>query len=77
MVTLGRDEAAKRTHRRPLSAAGPRGRRPTVFEPSAWRRESRRQYALERERAGTAEVELAGVGRLERGWLRVRYGRPG
>jgi hypothetical protein len=47
-----------------------------VFEPSTWRRESRRQYATERERAGAGPVVPVAGPWLVRGWLRVRYGRP-
>ncbi len=49
---------------------------PPVFEPSTWRRESRRQYAAERERAGAGPVVPVAGPWLVRGWLRVRHGRP-
>lgn len=80
VVTLGRGDAAQRAHPRPLSAAGPR-QRPGAVAPrelSAWRRESRRRYAQEREeREAAAAVPPAVNGPvLVRAWLRVRHGRP-
>ncbi|HEY3735693.1 MAG TPA: J domain-containing protein [Streptosporangiaceae bacterium] len=41
-----------------------------------WRWESRRQYATDRERAGTGPAVPMARSWLVRGWLRVRYGRP-
>jgi hypothetical protein len=79
VVTLGRGDRARPAHGRPVGAAAPRERagRPAVFEPSSWRRESRRQYAAERERAGAAPEQVVSGWWLARGWLRLRYGRPG
>lgn len=79
VVTLGRGDGARSAHGRPVGAAAPRERagRPPVFEPSSWRRESRRQYAAERERAGAAPERVVAGWWLMRGWLRLRYGRPG
>jgi hypothetical protein len=76
VVLLGRGEAARVAHPRPVSAAGPRVRegQPPVWQPSAWRRAGRRAYAAGR--AWPEPVPVAGSW-LVRGWLRVRYGRPG
>jgi hypothetical protein len=78
VVMQGRGSAGKH-YPRPAGADAPRARAggPPVFEPSAWRRESRRQYATERERAGAGPAVPAGGPWVVRGWLRVRHGRPG
>jgi hypothetical protein len=79
VVMQGRGDRARSAHGRPVGAAAPRERagRPPVVEPSSWRRESRRQYAAERERAGAAPERVISGWWLVRGWLRLRYGRPG
>jgi hypothetical protein len=76
VVTLGRGQEGKHYPRPAGADAEQRASRPPVFEPSTWRRESRRQYAADRERAGAGPVvPVAGLW-LVRGWLRVWYGRP-
>jgi hypothetical protein len=51
MVTLGCSDRRRRAHPRPLSAAGPRqqpGRSGLEYEPSHWRRETRRRFDAQR-----------------------------
>jgi hypothetical protein len=76
VVLLGRGAGGRVAHPRPVSAAGPRRAedRPPVFQPSTWRRAGRRAYAADR--AWPEPVLVTGPW-LVRGWLRVRYGRPG
>jgi hypothetical protein len=76
VVTLGRGQEGKHYPRPAGADAQQRASRPPVFEPSTWRRESRRQYATERERAGARPAAPVAGSWLVRGWLRVRYGRP-
>jgi hypothetical protein len=76
MVTLGRADRHQKPHPRPLSAAGPHREHGAekMFDPSAWRRESRRRRHSQREdRAASVPVS---TGMLARGWARVRYGWP-
>jgi hypothetical protein len=77
VVTLGRGTEGKHYPRPAGADAMERASRPPVFEPSTWRRESRRQYATDRERAGAGPVVPVAGPWLVRGWRRVRYGRPG
>lgn len=73
MVTLGRSDRKRRAHPRPLSAAGPRRDEGAarVYQPSIWRRETRRQFDARRRRAAPQTGH-----RVARAWARVRYGRP-
>jgi curved DNA-binding protein CbpA len=75
MVTLGRSDRKRRSHPRTLSAAGPRredGRGAVGYEPSAWRRETRRRFGQEHPETPSV-TGLPGA----RVWVRLRYGRPG
>jgi hypothetical protein len=77
VVMQGRGTTGKHYPRPAGADTRQRAGGPPVFEPSAWRRESRRQYAAERERAGAGVRVPVAEPWLVRGWLRVRYGRPG
>ena len=79
MVTLGHADRKRRRGPRSLSAAAPRPAGPRRenasgifgYEPSIWRRETRRRFVDER----SAMRDAAGH-ELALGWSRVRYGRP-
>jgi curved DNA-binding protein CbpA len=76
MVTLGRASRKRRAHPRPLSAAGPRRDQPRIilYEPSTWRRETRRRFDAQRGAyaRGAPVTRPAAVS----AWARLRYGRP-